>query len=169
MNLLIQETNTSMKFLPPVNMPRRRYERITYEQTVGGHFFERFMPVLPGSDVFNKAWDLVYSLDDNRLAEDVKRFLHILQDMIIRTLPTQLEFGAIPELGAHYVEDGSVLLEWIFQNYRIGFSIEPNPYESSWFLVTDAYLGSIGASGLLQRAELSALLHWLLNFIGNHV
>ena len=32
-------------------------------------------------------------------------------------------------------EDGSILLEWLFKDWRIGISIEKNRAESSWYIV----------------------------------
>jgi hypothetical protein len=33
-------------------------------------------------------------------------------------------------------EDGSALLEWNFQDFRVGFTLEPNEDESSCFIVS---------------------------------
>ena len=41
----------------------------------------------------------------------------------------------LPKLHLTQEEDGSALIEWIFEYYRIGFSIEPDEKESSVYIV----------------------------------
>jgi len=51
--------------------------------------------------------------------------------------------------------DGSILLEWIKKDWRFGISIEKDPAESSWYLVTRK--GKLDDSGLLSE-EFSNLI-----------
>ena len=73
--------------------------------------------------------------------------------------------GYLPSLQGFNVEDGSILIEWIFGDFRIGFNIEPNPNDSGWYLVSNKNLGEISASGYTSGIEIKNLILWLLNFI----
>jgi len=35
----------------------------------------------------------------------------------------------------HKADDGSILMEWCFKEWRMGIAIEKNPEESSWYVV----------------------------------
>ena len=62
-----------------------------------------------------------------------------------------------------------MLIEWIFENFRVGFTIEKNSEESGWYLVSGKNLGQINAYGNLNKADDEKLLSWLLVFvISNH-
>ena len=62
-------------------------------------------------------------------------------------------------------EDGSTHFEWIEKEWRLGIVIDPNPQDSSWFLVTMPSMGGIHATGSIQEKGLDKLLRWLLNFV----
>ena len=55
------------------------------------------------------------------------------------------------ECTASYVtrDDGSILVEWIFDQYRIGVSIENDLDESCWYFVSKPEVGGVMTSGLL--------------------
>ena len=78
--------------------------------------------------------------------------------------------GHLPHLHAFDVQDGSILIEWIFDDFRVGFSIEPVPTESSWYLVSNAKLGYIGTSGDISQdeSETQNLMLELLTFVISH-
>lgn len=74
--------------------------------------------------------------------------------------------GWLPNLPIiHFVEapDKSVLLEWIFPHWRIGFSIELNVEESGWFFSSDKSAGSVIAGGQLNGFDISWILDWVLS------
>jgi hypothetical protein len=79
-----------------------------------------------------------------------------------------VDLSYLPELQGFIADDGSFLLEWIFSEYRVGFSIEPDAEQSSWFLITNRNLGEISASGFIAGNDLNSLVLWLLNFILSH-
>jgi hypothetical protein len=69
----------------------------------------------------------------------------------------------LPPLRACVDIDGSVLLEWIFPDFRVGFNIEPDPQDSGWHLVSNKKVGEITASG--QLTNTSEIVAALLDFI----
>ena len=63
------------------------------------------------------------------------------------------------------LDDGEVSIELIFDDFRIGFSVDPDPVESSWSLVTKAgRLGFVHAYGYLFVLNPQALIGWLIQF-----
>jgi hypothetical protein len=72
--------------------------------------------------------------------------------------------GHLPPLIMRTMEDESVLIEWIFPDFRIGFSIEPKEKESSWYLVSNKKFNEVSFSGLLEFSQLSFLIIDLLEF-----
>lgn len=96
------------------------------------------------------------------------KLLSTLQLAIVQILEMSTEEIYLPRLQAHISEDGSILLEWISSKYRIGFNIETDPSESSWFLVTTDELGGIQASGRLDDAEIPRIISWFSTFLITH-
>jgi hypothetical protein len=87
--------------------------------------------------------------------------------MVLRVRQERSDLTDIPPICAHLSEDGSVLLEWIFSDFRIGFNIEPNPDESGWHLISNKRLGEIAVSKPLPRnlARMSETIAMLIDFI----
>jgi hypothetical protein len=74
--------------------------------------------------------------------------------------------GAInpPPLLANIDEDGSLMLEWIFPDFRVGFNIEPVAADSGWHLVANKKMNHLTRSGALtdNLIILYVLLHFIL-------
>jgi hypothetical protein len=74
----------------------------------------------------------------------------------------------LPPVYTYSSEDGSLMLEWIFQQFRIGFSLEQEEEESSWFLVSTADYGGVQVSGVLEKVEIDPVMAWLVAFVTNN-
>jgi len=103
-------------------------------------------------------------MSNKSIVSEATNLLYIIRDSIIY-FGVGYELSYLPALSAFKVDDGSVLIEWIFDDFRIGFSIEPNVDESSWYLVSNEKLGDIGASGYISRNNINNLVLWLINFV----
>ncbi len=66
--------------------------------------------------------------------------------------------GASGRMQALVTDDGAILLEWFAPHKRIGFSIEPDPAESGWFLVSDSTLGDVVMSGAMSHPGVSSVI-----------
>jgi hypothetical protein len=55
-------------------------------------------------------------------------------------------------------EGGATLLEWFAPHRRLGFSIDPDPAHSGWFLVSDSVLGDLAMSGSLSHPGVKVLV-----------
>jgi hypothetical protein len=64
-----------------------------------------------------------------------------------------LQLGAsdLPRVHISRADDESLIVEWPFSHHRLGFSIEPDLVESSWFFVSDEHEDSTSACGKLGR------------------
>ena len=70
----------------------------------------------------------------------------------------------LPKLRSSARDDGSILIEWIFDDFRINFNIEEDYNESSWHLVSNN-LGEISALGFIRSNDIESIIIWLINFV----
>lgn len=160
-----QETDSKVIFaLPSLNYP------ISFQltnETIGGTLRTHFLPLPEDTSLVKLAWNTLHETQNEDIAERARMLL----SMMIETINSFEHFGFnmdfLPSVRAFNVDDGSVLIEWIFTDFRIGFNIEPNPEDSSWYLVSNKKLGEIGASGYISSAEMETktLVVWLLSFV----
>jgi hypothetical protein len=68
-------------------------------------------------------------------------------------------------LRAYEKDEECISLEWIYSHWRIGFVLDRNQKDSSWFLVSDNTAGSIQASGDLASADFQWIVDWLIRRI----
>ena len=136
------------------------------DQTYSGHADLRFPP-LPVQDLITPAWRTVASVKDETVANECRRNLLIIAESILFFQTRGFDLGHLPNLLAFDVEDGSILIEWIFDDFRIGFGVEPIPSESNWYLVSNARLGDINLAGDIPKNELETqdLMLRLVNFV----
>lgn len=101
------------------------------------------------------------------VAEQARRILAIIRAMVLRVQEDPEKPTAIPPVSAHLSEDESVVFEWIFPDFRIGFNIESNPDDSGWHLISNKRLGEIAVSKPLPKdlARMSETIAMLIEFI----
>ena len=96
--------------------------------------------------------------------ESVKKFLSIFQNTLQKNRENIKSSTYLPPLVFRWLEDNSVLIEWLFNDFRIGFSIEPVFEDSGWYLVSNENLDELSFSGALKFNGLESRLLELLNF-----
>ncbi|MBN2132807.1 MAG: hypothetical protein JW741_25125 [Sedimentisphaerales bacterium] len=101
------------------------------------------------SDPISQAKSIVSRIEDPCVAEQVERLLSVIHKLITAVRQVKADLPGIPPLHAYQSEDGSVFVEWIFPDFRIGFNIESNQEDSGWHLVSNERLGEVTASGQL--------------------
>ena len=94
----------------------------------------------------------------------VQSLVAALQNVLLNNRINIKPSSVLPPLKFRWLEDNSALIEWIFKDFRIGFSIEPEIEESGWYLVSNDNLQEVSASGTLQFENLEPLIIELLNF-----
>jgi hypothetical protein len=112
-------------------------------------------------DLTEDARYILQSIEDRNISEKAGNLLSLLR----RLLRVQGDISYLPPLSAFNVEDGSLLIEWVFEHFRVGFSFETAIEESSWYIVSDSTLGDISAGGYLRGINLEQLLPWIINLV----
>jgi hypothetical protein len=107
------------------------------------------------------AREVLLAISDAIVREYARTVLDLLESQIGQILNVE----QLPFVRAIEADDRSLLIEWIFFHFRIGFSIEPDNAESSWYLVSDSSTGSIQAAGYLRDSNLEQLISWLVNYV----
>ena len=140
------------------------------EETYNGRSDLRFPP-FSVHNLITPAWGDVGQVEDEKVADEARRILSIIAETILIFQRRAVDMEHLPRLHVFDVQDGSILIEWIFDDFRVGFSIEPILTESSWYLVSNAKLGDIGKSGHISQdeSETQNLILSLLNFVMSHV
>ena len=134
-----------------------------------GELKELFLPAIPESKLIKGAWDATYRAPILEVASEARKLLMKLQETTSSLQLMGIDFDYVPILQLFHVDDGSILIEWIFSDFRIGFSIEPNFEESSWYLVSKKNMGGINASGNLENMDIKSLFLWLFYFVALHL
>lgn len=89
-------------------------------------------------------------------SELVKYARHVVTEITDAVRNT--DTSDFPSFWLSETEDGSFLIEWIFPNRRLLFSIEKNIRDSSWSIVALRGTGFHNDFGLLSDADISNLL-----------
>ncbi len=90
---------------------------------------------------------------------------------ILDALEIQLQnydISVLPPIRIGELDDGRIIIEWIFDNFRMGFNLEINLEESGYFLVSDKSAGEIRSSGYLKGLKLETLIQSSLTLILNN-
>jgi len=116
-------------------------------------------PLYGESDPVSEARSIVSKIEDPCVAKQVERLLFVIHKLIEAVRQVRADLRDIPPLHAYQSEDSSVLVEWVFPDFRIGFNIESNQEDSGWHLVSNKRLGEVTASGqLTSDREIMVLL-----------
>jgi len=69
---------------------------------------------------------------------------------------------ALPPFRLVALEDSSYLLEWTFEDRRLGFTFEADPKESGWYFVLLKGFSYQSESGTMDRLEISRLIRMMI-------
>lgn len=169
--IYIQETNSVI--VPPPLLEDNLFisdHLDDTDETYSRHLDLR-LPSLSVQNLITPAWNAVEQVENQRVADEARSILLMIEKTILIAQSNGVDLAHLPQLHAFDVQDGSMLIEWIFDDFRIGFSIEPTPTESSWYLVSNANLGNIGEYGNISQDEfeIQNLISELLSFVILHV
>lgn len=116
--------------------------------------------------IVGKSFSKALQLEVQEIREAAIIVLKSIEKGIVDFELQRFQLDHLPELYPVKVDDGSFLIEWIFEDFRIGFSIEPEIEESSWYLVSKNSLGATNAEGIIfLDNQLKAPISWMLKFI----
>ncbi len=141
---------------------RKEFSKPSFLQgTIGKFEFNDYLQILTLPDITQSARVTIRTISNRDIAVYAEKLL-----LVIRNQLDKLEFeDRLPEIRAFERDNGSLLIEWIFDHFRIGFSVEISREESGWYLVSGHEFGDILAYGGLTGQNLNKLIAWLLNFV----
>jgi len=119
------------------------------------------------SNPVKQARKIIPQIENPCVAKQLDSLLLIVDKIVSTLMKFEEDLKLIPPLQPHVEEDGSVLLQWVFPDFRIGFNIEPNPTDSGWHLVANKRLGDITASGQLTNMREITII--LIDFIRSNI
>lgn len=124
---------------------------------LGGIYFD-FLVI---NNVTEHAKLVLKNVIDSRILKEAETIIELIDIQLVKEPFSK----KLPPLRAFQEEDGSLLIEWIFKGFRVGFSLEVEPEENGWYLVSKPSMGAINASGLLYGINLQRLIVWLIKFV----
>ena len=100
---------------------------------------------------------------------EIKDFAFRLFNLLVFEIEKQKGYTVDCPLSGALADDGSFLMEFITSNFRVGFSVEEDKANSSWYIVSKESAGEINAYGYLHGVNLQTLVKWLVSFISYRV
>jgi len=128
--------------------------------TSGTRIEENFFDVIALNNVTEAAREFLNSVQNKDQVARANEMLSIIQSEVIKLQPPM----TLPPISAFQDENGALLLEWIFNDFRVGFNLEMDENESGWYLASKPSSGGIVASGLLTGIDQRGLVAWLIYF-----
>lgn len=160
----IQETDSKLVF-PVPEKGRDLFTVRPVNETIGGNINIHYFPITHEFKIFQQVRETIKLTENQDVANEATNLLLLIQDVLSNFQLMKFDIGYIPQLRAYNVDDGSVLLEWIYKDFRLGFTIEPISQESGWYIITNEKLGNISASGYLFSDNKNSIILWLINFV----
>jgi len=103
-------------------------------------------------------------IDNRQVAKQATVILDILESQL-----QYYDFTILPSIRVAELGDGGIILEWIFENFRMGFNLETNHDKSGYFLVSKESAGEIRSSGYLKGLKLETIIQSLLTIVLNNL
>ncbi len=137
------------------------------DYTIGGKPPREYISIGRSTRPTSDAWTTVVNTPNTQLAANAETLLEDIEAAIERLAWTGYDTDTLPRLHAFSPEDDSLVFEWITPKFRVGFSVERNPSDSGWYLVSTPDLGQLGASGQLSGYD-PKLIPCLLQFVARN-
>jgi hypothetical protein len=134
-------------------------------ETIGSRVANSFPLQTQQSSVTKSALNTIRGAHDQAVAAEARKLLSAIAEMVESFRLLGFDLSSLPPLHAFILDDGSISIEWIQANFRIGFNIEVDQAESGWYLLSNDKLGQITASGRTSTIQIQSLVLWLLNFV----
>lgn len=101
---------------------------------------------------------------DTNIGREARDLAQTIVDLVLELQSGNVDITNIPSLHAEMLDDHSLLVEWLFPNYRIGFSICSDARDSSWYMVSTSASTASNQSGALGTDK-KTLLTGLVSFV----
>jgi hypothetical protein len=137
-------------------------ESTTAEIKGSAYLSDKFHPDI--SEITHSAHAIVDKLENHIVINQAKELLTIIEDTLEFLQQKGVDISYLPSLIAIEFDDGSLLVEWVFNDFHLGFSIEPLREESSWYIVTNEKLNKIFTSDYFDDLSLPEIVRWVVSF-----
>ena len=99
-------------------------------------------------------------LENKRIKNQATLILNIIENQLKGYAHTTL-----PPIRVADLDDGSIIIEWIFENFRMGFNLDSDPEKSGYFLVSKETVGGIRSSGYLRGLKIESIVQSLMTIV----
>jgi len=168
--LYVQEdcdSNTIYKSLLSENYPE--FENDSFVTAASPVDTTDYIKMLPNEfNILRNADIAKDGIRNNSVIKHVEIFLSVFQRVLLNNRNMIDDSVYLPPLKFKWIDGESILIEWVFKDFRIGFTIESNINESGWYLVSNENLGEFSVSDNLYISDLESLLVNLLRFVLGH-
>jgi hypothetical protein len=134
-------------------------------ETIGGTMLSPVRVHKHRAAVVQSALVTVLGSPNQTVRGEAERLLGVIADMVEDFRMLGFDLSGLPPMHGFVYEDGSISIDWIQTNFRVGFNIEADSAQSGWYLLSNKELGGITASGRTLNIDLRKLILWLLNFV----
>lgn len=154
--------------LVPPSFGSGRSGQFTYNffpslDVTSGTLFSAGQPL--GTRLVEQARALITKINDKRVAETVTELIATIERTASALKVAGRDISPLPPIRASILDDGSVILEWATQEFRLGFNIEHDPSESGFFLATSKRLGEKGMYSRLAGISEESLVPLVVQFV----
>lgn len=120
-------------------------------------------PVTRVSPISGSTWEELDSISNEEIKNKSSELLsYISLDAHQYTVENTIQQKS--EVLLDVRSENEAVIEWIFKNFRIGFTVNTDPVESGWFLASKGNLGNITGEGHLPDTNIHLLVSWLSYF-----
>lgn len=170
MNGFTQETDSKIIFPLPTKL-EVTLSSLLADETFGGETVGQFLSLPEKSSLVASAWQSTKGMTNQKIARKARKLLSVFHQMICDFQLCGFDLGSLSSFSAVELPDGSALVEWIFNGFRIGFTIELNMLDSGWYLIAKEDSSFTNAYGNLRNIDSDQFKKkalWLLNFALSH-
>jgi hypothetical protein len=127
------------------------------------HIFKNYNIKGKNSIVLDKAYKVIPVIEDGILKERAAVFINEFSS-VLRSF-CQDNDNPLPQLSITICTDNSIFIEWKFDYFRFGFSIEMKDDDSYWYLVSNRKMEEINVSGDLPENKYNSVLLRVVDFV----
>lgn len=117
-------------------------------------------------DVFSKLFNAISSLSNATVKSNSVQLINLISHSLSKAYEIGRISNYLSRLNITEQEDLSALIEWNFEDFRVGFSIEADEKESSYFLISqDRELGEYSADTKKISDNAESVIGSLVNYV----
>lgn len=160
-------SSTSDRTSPIIKQSNRLIDKDNIITTKGGSFDQSYTISIPSCmNVLSLAFKNLHFLSNEPVKKQTAKLLITFQTILDLVYKNNNLANRLPALNLIEREDKSALVEWNFENYRIGFALEEDEKESNYFVVSqDRYLHQFVAETYLLGDNYDSIVSSLISYV----